>query len=136
MGKSDHSMITRREVIQAIGILTLLPVAGLWQAMVMRMNTRERVSEVQIPLDSVALGVSFGEGYLVFRDEDEIVVYSSRCTHLGCHLKSLVDGNPVCACHGSQFNPKNGSPKKGPAIKPLQKLDYYISDNNLIIKNI
>jgi Rieske Fe-S protein len=127
-------MLTRRRMVQALGLIVLLPVAGLWQAMAKRLNSREIGSELQIPLETVPLGVSFGEGYLVFRDADKIIVFSSRCTHLGCQLKSLDKGHPVCSCHGSIFDPKNGHPVRGPAIEPLRELEYKLKDNDLIIK--
>lgn len=45
--------------------------------------------------------------------------FSAVCTHQGCIVNQIAQGNIVCPCHGSQFSIKNGSVVAGPAPRPL-----------------
>jgi Rieske Fe-S protein len=45
--------------------------------------------------------------------------FSAVCTHQGCIVNQISQGNIVCPCHGSQFSIKNGSVVAGPAPRPL-----------------
>jgi succinate dehydrogenase / fumarate reductase iron-sulfur subunit len=65
---------------------------------------------------------------------DDIVVYNSRCTHLGCTVhwddeKRLF----LCACHGGAFNP-DGSVKTGPPPKPLMRCNHKIKNGALFVE--
>ena len=54
------------------------------------------------------------------------------CTHQQTQL--TVTGNGYnCALHGSNFD-KNGNVTKGPAETPLQHLNTFVSNTNLIIQ--
>jgi len=79
--------------------------------------------------------VLFREDCIVINTEQPVVL-SSYCTHLGCRIKTFEDGKLVCPCHGSMFDLK-GNPLKGPAIKPLEKLEYSINkETNVMTINI
>ncbi len=72
---------------------------------------------------------------LVWRksDSDKLVVYDSRCTHLGCQVRwdkprSLF----LCACHGGSFE-LDGSVKAGPPPRSLDELEYRVENGNLLI---
>ncbi|NYJ74777.1 nitrite reductase/ring-hydroxylating ferredoxin subunit [Allobranchiibius huperziae] len=45
--------------------------------------------------------------------------FSAICTHAGCTVGSVADGEIICPCHGSHFSIKDGSVTSGPAPKPL-----------------
>jgi len=54
-----------------------------------------------------------------------LVAYSAICTHLGCTVlpQLSAQGNIVCPCHGSIFDPVNaGAVVHGPANRPLPTL--------------
>ncbi len=74
------------------------------------------------------------EGVIVNLVNKKIVVFSDRCTHLGC----IVRFDPVskefrCPCHGSKFD-KTGRKIAGPAKLPLVRLPFEKDKNgNLII---
>ena len=57
---------------------------------------------------------------LLLRDADAIFAIHDRCSHRGCSLSDgEVDGEEiVCACHGSRFDRRDGSVKRGPATAP------------------
>ncbi len=73
---------------------------------------------------------------IVARDEKggDPVVFSSRCTHLGCTLhwdegKQLF----VCACHGGAFD-RSGTVKAGPPPRPMDRLAFKVQDGDLLVE--
>ena len=44
--------------------------------------------------------------------------FKARCTHAGCALTTIVNGEAECRCHGSRFN-LDGTVARGPATEPL-----------------
>ena len=66
-------------------------------------------------------------------ENDEIVVYDSRCTHLGCSVHwDERQKQFLCACHGGAFE-LDGSVKAGPPPRPLDQLEYRVENGNLLI---
>ncbi len=67
-------------------------------------------------------------------DENEIVVYNSTCTHLGCTVHWDTTKNQfLCACHGGAFN-LDGSVQTGPPPRPLDRLAFRVDSGNLLIR--
>ncbi len=52
------------------------------------------------------------------------VVFSNRCTHVGCPAAVTTAGF-ACPCHGSQFDAR-GDRIAGPAIRPLDRFQWEI----------
>lgn len=70
---------------------------------------------------------------MIWRKPDEIVVYSSLCTHLGCTVRwDSAQKMFICACHGGAFE-LDGSVKAGPPPRPLDRLEYRVNSGNLLI---
>jgi nitrate reductase gamma subunit len=69
---------------------------------------------------------------LAFKGEDGLpVLYSAKCTHLGCTVANKVkDGKLLCPCHISHFDIKTGNVIDGPALEPLPKINYLLKDAN------
>ena len=66
--------------------------------------------------------------------EAMFVVFSNRCTHVGCPVAATLTGFG-CPCHGSVFD-ERGSRVAGPAIRPLDRFQWVIrSDDALWITN-
>ncbi len=64
-----------------------------------------------------------------------IVAYSAICTHLGCSVLAQLnqDGNIVCPCHASVFDPADGAAVlSGPAGRPLPGLPISIESDGAI----
>jgi Rieske Fe-S protein len=62
----------------------------------------------------------------------KFVVFSNRCTHVGCPAQS-TPGGFSCPCHGSQFDTQ-GARTAGPAVRPLDRFGWEIrADGNLWI---
>ena len=51
----------------------------------------------------------------------EFKAFSAVCTHQGCLVTTVSDGEIHCPCHGSTFSATDGSVKVGPAARPLPK---------------
>jgi rieske iron-sulfur protein len=58
-----------------------------------------------------------------------VVAYSAACTHEACPVSMWKDGTLYCACHGSQFDPKDAATVVGgPAEKRLAMLPLKVED--------
>jgi len=60
---------------------------------------------------------------------DEVQGFSAVCTHQGCNVASVEDGQIICPCHGSKFDAATGEPVAGPAKSPLAPISVTIRDN-------
>ena len=81
-------------------------------------------------------GVNFG-GYVIRKSEDpkDILILSSRCTHLGCTVNWHEDAKEfICPCHDAKFS-REGLVLGGPPPKPLNQFtDFKVDENgNLLI---
>ena len=85
--------------------------------------------------EDIPYGLSINGPVIIQKTNNQINLYSSKCTHLGCQINKIENNQIVCPCHGSRYN-NEGIPVKGPSIKPLKKLDYYLDpvSNNFIVK--
>ena len=59
------------------------------------------------------------------------VVFSNRCTHVGCPAQATGVGFS-CPCHGSQFD-QRGDRIAGPAVRPLDRFQWEIREGELWI---
>jgi Rieske Fe-S protein len=125
--------LNRRQAISKIGWILVLPLAGLWYSMVSRKQDREGTRILQVKLDEIPEGASYYNDCIINREKMSIIVFSSRCTHLGCRLKMTGDGSLCCPCHGSVFSTQDGNPVKGPAVSRLERLNFTRDEDNLYI---
>jgi Rieske Fe-S protein len=96
-----------------------VPFLGGLVAMLRREQAAGVPATVLIPPD-VSVGLSVLEAAIVNRSSDgSIRVFSSRCTHLGCHIDRIVGDEAVCPCHGSRYR-ADGTVSAGPATRPLK----------------
>ncbi len=119
---------TRKDFIR-LGTAAGVSVAGVWGSGACSNSASEaqviaRVSE--LPLGSA---IEFrddrsGERALLIRLESgRFVAYSVVCTHQSC-VVLYRDGELVCPCHGSVFDPAHGAAVvRGPAREPLQEVE-------------
>ncbi|MHC4452191.1 MAG: QcrA and Rieske domain-containing protein [Planctomycetota bacterium] len=68
----------------------------------------------------------------LMRDQNEVVAYDARCTHLGCtvHFKK---SEFVCPCHRGIFDNK-GNPVSGPVREPLGRLETRIHNGMVEVR--
>jgi Rieske Fe-S protein len=73
--------------------------------------------------------VDAGNGIVVTRpDAATIKAYAASCTHEGCVVTSVEQGEMVCPCHGSRFRISDGGVTRGPAKRPLDPISVTIVD--------
>jgi len=65
--------------------------------------------------------------------DDEVRVFSSICTHLGCHVQwDPVAGNFLCPCHMGRFD-TNGKVVEGPPPSPLPSFPTRLESGNIFV---
>jgi Rieske Fe-S protein len=63
----------------------------------------------------------------------EFKAFTAVCTHQGCLVSSVSDGEINCACHGSVFSAADGSVEAGPATAPLAAVNVSVSGDQITI---
>lgn len=67
-------------------------------------------------------------GGKAFKDQKVVVTqpsagqykgFSATCTHTGCLVDKVAEGQIICPCHGSRFSIADGAVQQGPALLPL-----------------
>ncbi|HEV8701309.1 MAG TPA: Rieske 2Fe-2S domain-containing protein [Candidatus Polarisedimenticolia bacterium] len=72
-------------------------------------------------------------GAWIVRNEQEIYVLRTVCTHLGCTPNWLEAENKFkCPCHGSGFY-RSGINYEGPAPRPLERYRIVLADDGQIL---
>jgi nitrite reductase/ring-hydroxylating ferredoxin subunit/uncharacterized membrane protein len=73
---------------------------------------------------------------LLLRHGDGVHAMHNRCSHRGCMLSDGdLEGEIVtCACHGSQFDLRDGSVQRGPATAPQPVYEARESDGRIQIR--
>lgn len=94
-------------------------------------SIRKNNSFIQIRIDQLNK-ISIIDNIIIIKNIDGFLVYSARCSHLGCIIKKTDNNELVCPCHGSRFS-LNGNVIKGPATGKLTTLDYKIDHKKGIL---
>jgi Rieske Fe-S protein len=59
--------------------------------------------------------------------------FRSVCTHQGCPIAGVDGGTINCTCHGSKFSLEDGTPRNGPATRPLATRDIRVEGDNIVL---
>ena len=65
--------------------------------------------------------------------EGEFLAFSAVCTHQGCPVQSVTDGEILCNCHGSRFSIADGSVVAGPADAPLESRSVNVDGDSVTV---
>jgi nitrite reductase/ring-hydroxylating ferredoxin subunit len=57
--------------------------------------------------------------------------FSAICTHQGCTVGSVHNGQIVCPCHGSRFDAQTGVVINGPASSPLPAVPVSVQNGGV-----
>jgi len=68
------------------------------------------------------------------RDGDTVRCFSAVCTHQGCLVAGVQDGEIRCPCHGSAFDAATGAVVRGPASDPLEPEDIEVTDQGEVLR--
>jgi Rieske Fe-S protein len=61
----------------------------------------------------------------------DVLAFSAICTHQGCTVGSVHNGQVVCPCHGSRFNAQSGAVITGPAGLPLPPVPVVVHNGGV-----
>ena len=68
---------------------------------------------------------------LVRPQGDTVNGFSATCTHQGCTVGGVRDGQISCPCHGSVFSASDGAVVSGPATRPLPKVAVAVKGDDV-----
>ncbi|HLA97092.1 MAG TPA: ubiquinol-cytochrome c reductase iron-sulfur subunit [Anaerolineales bacterium] len=72
--------------------------------------------------------------YVLRKSDDQVIVYSDICTHLGCRVKWRAELQEyVSPCHDGHFD-IDGKVTKGPPPRPLDRFESKVEAGNLYMK--
>jgi Rieske Fe-S protein len=57
--------------------------------------------------------------------------FSATCTHAGCIVNGVEDGQIACGCHGARFNVETGAAEAGPARSALGRIPIELRGSEL-----
>ncbi|MER7465409.1 Rieske (2Fe-2S) protein [Streptomyces sp. NPDC097981] len=81
-------------------------------------------------------------GGKVFKDQKVVVTqpmagqfkaFSATCTHQGCSVATVTEGNIVCPCHQSLFKISDGTVAGGPATRPLSAAKITVEGDKITL---
>ena len=58
--------------------------------------------------------------------------FTAVCTHQGCTVARVEDGEIRCPCHGSRFSAVDGSVVSGPAEDPLEERPVTVRGDQVV----
>ena len=61
----------------------------------------------------------------------EYRAFSATCTHSGCIVSGVQEGQIACGCHGARFNVETGAVEAGPARTALGKITVEVRGEDL-----
>ncbi|WP_421733729.1 Rieske (2Fe-2S) protein [Cellulomonas sp.] len=74
------------------------------------------------------------EKLVLTRDGDTVRCFSAVCTHQGCLVGGVRDGEIRCPCHGSAFDAATGEVVQGPATEPLEAEEIEVTDQGEVLR--
>jgi nitrite reductase/ring-hydroxylating ferredoxin subunit len=140
---AQDAYVARRDFTKFLGLTSLAFVVGQFWIAVRNVWSKRRgslpVLEIarvdEIPVNSYrafTYPTSTDPAILVRLGKEELLAYSSECTHLQCPvLPDLGKGRFHCPCHAGYFDMRTGRPLAGPPRRPLERITLKI-ENSII----
>ncbi len=128
-----NGKINRKDFLKGLMYLMTLPFLIFLNRMI-KDHKRFGSANKELRLsNAIPAGLSISDEVVFYKSDQEIKVFSARCTHLGCKINHIEGDEIVCPCHGSRYNTE-GKPVKGPSVKRLKELDFELDQDEIIIK--
>lgn len=92
----------------------------------------------QLPVDTadvpVGGGIVLADAKLVVTQpsDGEFKCFTAVCTHKGCTVGSVENGEIACPCHGSRFSATDGTVVNGPAESPLEERPVKVEGGQVV----
>jgi cytochrome b6-f complex iron-sulfur subunit len=75
---------------------------------------------------------SYG-GFVIRKSETDMVILSSRCTHLSCRVNWKDEQKAfICPCHDAAFD-ADGKVLNGPPPHPLGRFEYEVQEDSTVV---
>jgi len=80
-------------------------------------------------------GTIFADQKVVVTQPEEGVfkAFETTCTHAGCAVTDVENGQIVCPCHFSQFSVADGEVTEGPADAPLPEVEIAVEGDQIML---
>lgn len=140
-------MITRRTAIaSAVGLSAAAALAAcapatetLDQSQVPEPDAQSPVASAFIVAAATDVPVGSGKKYpagdievfITQPSDGEFRAFNATCTHAGCAVGSLSNGQIICPCHGAKYDHDTGAVIEGPATRALAKAKVAVVDGML-----
>ena len=126
--------MSRKKFLKIFSYLLILPFIYLWDSISKKKNKNEKQNNPVILKNDFPEGISFSGTFIINKSGNELKIFSSKCSHLGCKINKLENNEIVCPCHGSRYS-LNGEVLKGPSTNPLSELEHKsdLKNGNIII---
>jgi len=119
--------ISRKIFIQTLSAISIGMVGWIWYR-ISRFQTESENRMEFIHGQDIPMGISYFGKYYLFRSENDVRAFLTKCTHAGCRIAVSSGIELQCNCHGSKFEAESGKPLKGPAIRPLQEIECRLDE--------
>lgn len=75
---------------------------------------------------------SYG-GFVIRKSETDMIILSSRCTHLSCRVNWKEEHKAfTCPCHDAAFD-ADGKVLNGPPPEPLGRFEYEVQEDGMVV---
>jgi Rieske Fe-S protein len=139
----DHRGIARRDVVRG-GVLGMVAVplvaacgSGQSSSDGSGSGGGKASGPVEVPVADVPVDggkvLTHAEVVVTQPSKGEFKAFSAVCTHQGCLVNDVKDGQIVCPCHGSMFSIEDGSVTGGPAPKPLPEAKVTVKSGTIVV---
>ncbi|WP_052720277.1 MULTISPECIES: Rieske (2Fe-2S) protein [Actinoplanes] len=81
---------------------------------------------------SVGSGVILDNYVVTQPTKGTFKAFSKVCTHQGCDVTEIEDGEIICKCHNAHYSIKDGSPTSGPAKSPLEATKVKLDGDQVV----
>ena len=142
---TEPKAASRRDLLSNLALaVTVIPGFGVAARHALRYLVPARVTRVEEVLvgkmsslpqgSSRVLSNVYGNDLIAVRvGENEVKVFSSICTHLGCAVHwDAQAGNFLCPCHQGRFD-TNGNVIAGPPPAPLPSFPTRMDGDNVFV---
>jgi Rieske Fe-S protein len=142
---ADHPMsgsdLTRRGMIRSVAagglVLPVLAACGDDGGGATNPGTPSPSVSVSVPVADVPVGggTILADDLVVVTQpsEGEFKAFTATCTHQGCPVNAITDGEIICPCHASHYSIEDGSVISGPAPKALAPFPVAVEGDQIVV---